>query len=214
MDVIDDCTYVFVTGSRHAESPHERVLVFLELGSYKPGSTVLCHGDARGIDHIARDAAIGLRWRGVLPVPARWKAFKKQAGPLRNTLLVDLASSLRNVGFQVDFHAFPASDSRGTWDCVKKARAAKFDVAIHELGSTTTPPPAPRPAHGFSGDEIIEAASCPSCNAQRGEMCRDFLDFMRPPHEARTKAAGYVLIGEQPDDAADAWDDPGGDHGV
>lgn len=61
--------------------------------------------------------------------PERWKAdwhLGMAAGPLRNQQMVD-AGALVCL-------AFPMNHSRGTWDCVRKAEAARIPVQIYDGG--------------------------------------------------------------------------------
>lgn len=59
------------------------------------------------------------------PHPADFARLGKKAGPLRNQEMVGLGADL--------CLAFPDSNSRGTWDCVRRARAAGIPVEIHEV---------------------------------------------------------------------------------
>ena len=56
--------------------------------------------------------------------PADFKKLGKKAGPLRNQEMVD-------SGAEVCL-AFPEDDSRGTWDCVRKAKKAGIPVKIYK----------------------------------------------------------------------------------
>src|SRR5690242_14324339 len=51
-------------------------------------------------------------------------------GPARNALLVDLALTYVRHGYTVAVEAFPTASSRGTWDCVDKARNAGLPVQV------------------------------------------------------------------------------------
>lgn len=54
--------------------------------------------------------------------PADWATHRRVAGPLRNTHMIS-----RRAWRML---AFPHGASRGTWDCVRQARAAGLDVRI------------------------------------------------------------------------------------
>lgn len=56
--------------------------------------------------------------------PADFAGLGPKAGPLRNQEMVDLGADI--------CLAFPTGGSRGTWDCVRRARAAGIPVEIHE----------------------------------------------------------------------------------
>lgn len=51
------------------------------------------------------------------------KPWCPSAGPLRNQYMVNLGAD--------ECLAFPLPGSRGTWDCVRRARAAGIPVVIH-----------------------------------------------------------------------------------
>lgn len=111
---------VLVTGGRDYR---DVAAVYRALDPLKP--TVVIHGDAGGADAIADQWA---RLHGVQPIalPALWEWFKKSAGPIRNTNLVELAVKLGAVVV-----AFPGNS--GTADCVRKAREAGLTVHVVEV---------------------------------------------------------------------------------
>lgn len=73
-----------------------------------------CEENAWWVDNLGRMLAVEAH-------PADWSQGKK-AGPLRNQAMVDLGADL--------CLAFPLEGSRGTWDCVKRARAAGIEVRV------------------------------------------------------------------------------------
>lgn len=88
----------------------------------------LAHGDAPGADHLVQEwweaqCSAGLIDPSYLPepqrFPAKWSQYGSPAGPLRNAEMVIAGADLC-VGF-----LHPAL-SRGTWDCLTKARRAKI----------------------------------------------------------------------------------------
>jgi len=58
------------------------------------------------------------------PYPADWDTFGRRAGPLRNTIMVKKAE------FVV---AFPAPDSIGTLDTIRKAKRAKKPLIVFNV---------------------------------------------------------------------------------
>jgi len=88
--------------------------------------TVIIHGMARGADSIANKEAwrLGLR---VDPYPADWRRYKRAAGPIRNTQMLQ-------EGRPTEVHAFHdnLAHSTGTRDMVTKALAAELPVWLHD----------------------------------------------------------------------------------
>jgi hypothetical protein len=131
-------TYVFVTGSRRAgDLMGATGLIHQALSPYVADRVYLVHGECRGADTIA---AMAYNWRGSIGIPARFPHLGKRAGPERNLLLVRFAVMLRNANYSVEWIAFPCSESRGTWDCVKSARAFGFKPTIHPLDPDVVDP--------------------------------------------------------------------------
>lgn len=79
-----------------------------------------------GADHFAEQWAKAAQARGLPvhhdPVPANWVALGKRAGPFRNQVMVDRGADI--------CLAFPTQESRGTWDCVRRAEAAGIPVKV------------------------------------------------------------------------------------
>ena len=121
---------ILVTGSRHRTDEK----IFDALSDAYAGirrshdRLVVVHGGASGADSaavewVAVDA--GGDPYGVVaePHPADWTRGPK-AGPERNQKMVDLGADL--------CLAFPgAADSRGTWDCLRRAVAAGIETRIY-----------------------------------------------------------------------------------
>lgn len=115
---------VLVTGSREW-SDYERMARCLER---YPEGTLVIHGGARGADEMA----------GVIARTYRFRELSEEyfgdlgilGGPARNDLLIDLALTYVRHGYTVIVEAFPTTPSRGTWDCVNKARNAGLQVEI------------------------------------------------------------------------------------
>lgn len=109
---------ILVTGSRHWTDVEtiEKALFKWYLHLSQGGSeVVLVHGACHGADIIARDIWLshGLQDE---PHPADWKTYGKAAGFIRNGVMVDLDADV--------CLGFPLPDSRGTYDCLAKARTA------------------------------------------------------------------------------------------
>lgn len=124
--------FAVITGTRRG-SPRLLDLVSTWLQSL-PTDTVLIAGAARGTDRIAGN--LWRKWgaRSGHAEPADWAAFSKDAGPVRNAAMVAMAVELRARGWVCEgCAAFPDSESRGTWDCVRKLKNAGFDVDVTEV---------------------------------------------------------------------------------
>jgi hypothetical protein len=96
------------------------------LEQYRPA--VLICGMAPGADRIAYEIAKKL---GILveEYPADWAAQGKAAGPIRNQQMLREGKPDRVVALPVGSLVM---DSRGTWDMVRRARAAGVPVDIVE----------------------------------------------------------------------------------
>lgn len=127
---------ILVTGSRNWSDRFviESALVEAqsELAPLQPGQYdyngsdwTIVHGACPygGADYIAEQWAIGCMYK-VEPWPADWANFGKAAGPMRNQAMVDAGADI--------CLAFPLPDSRGTWDCIRRAKAAGIPVKIYE----------------------------------------------------------------------------------
>src|SRR5690606_19092476 len=121
---------VLVTGTR-SRYPEVDKTVRSRLDSYEKDGVVVMHGGARG---AATGAALWARDCGVQEraLPAAWKTGK-QARPARNATRASLVVALQGEGYEVHAEAFPAQDPRGTWDCVRRLRAAGIEPTITEV---------------------------------------------------------------------------------
>lgn len=113
---------ILVTGSRHLT---DDVRVFKALDAlskpYADCHITVRHGGASGADMLAAKWA---KARGYEEerVCADWNAYGKAAGPIRNQRMVDMdPRPAVCVGF-------PEPDSRGTYDCMDRARKAGITV--------------------------------------------------------------------------------------
>lgn len=111
---------ILITGSRYWTN---EALIRAVLEQLPRGSIVVHGHNPRGADAIADRIAqeLGLEVRRY---PADWDTHGKQAGPLRNQQMLDEQQP-------DEVHAFPLPDSRGTWDMVRRARAAGVPVHVH-----------------------------------------------------------------------------------
>lgn len=115
---------ILITGSRRwgDQIAIETALSRATVG-ISPDAVTVVHGACPygGADIIA--AAVGDRLGFVVePHPAAWQVHGKAAGPMRNQEMVDLTADI--------CLAFPDADSRGTWDCVRRADAAGIPVIV------------------------------------------------------------------------------------
>jgi len=116
---------ILVTGSRHW---NDRTTIadalaqaWEDLGN--PEGVTLVHGACPhgGADQIAAQEASKRGWT-IEAHPADWAAHGKAAGPLRNQQMVDAGADITL--------AFPQEGSRGTWDCIRRARKAEIPVWV------------------------------------------------------------------------------------
>lgn len=117
---------VLVTGSREYDAPGV-VAYRLGLEAIYADSVglpmVVIHGAARGADKYAHDWAELARGVTPDPHPANWRTGNL-AGHVRNQVMVDLGADV--------CLAFPRPGSTGTWDCIRRAKAAGIPVKIFE----------------------------------------------------------------------------------
>lgn len=121
---------VLITGSRHGHPLVER---WLTAWVERHGEPWFVLGDATGVDAQAMELCEVRGW-SYDRVTAVWALYGNRAGPERNGRMVALCEP-GDVCL-----AFPAADSRGTRDCVRKARAAGLVVyAAPEKGGAHDP---------------------------------------------------------------------------
>jgi hypothetical protein len=108
---------VIVCGSRGWRDKGQIVDRLAQL----PTDATVVHGDARGADRLAADAAkrLGL---AVEPHPADWRWHRKQAGVLRNAEMAEAGADL--------CIAFWDGQSPGTLDMIERAQAHGIPVEI------------------------------------------------------------------------------------
>lgn len=103
-----------VCGGREFDDIH---LLFSVLDAY-PQITEIIHGDAKGADFLARCYA-KFRGKAERRFPAKWKAYGRAAGPMRNTQMLDEAIPEFVI-------AFPGDD--GTADMVRQSKLRGLPV--------------------------------------------------------------------------------------
>lgn len=77
---------------------------------------------------MARDLCRGARFDA--RTEGYFSDLGNAGGPARNALLIDLGATYARHGYTVVVEAFPTASSRGTWDCVNRARNAGLRVEI------------------------------------------------------------------------------------
>ena len=113
---------VVVSGSREwGRIPEERERVYERLVALPP-DTIVLHGNARGADEIADQAARYLRLKRE-PHPADWRMLGRRAGIVRNVQMLDTQPDL--------VIAFWDGESRGTDHMIQTARKRGIPVEVH-----------------------------------------------------------------------------------
>lgn len=148
-------TTIIVSGTRKATEVRHTLIVAAALGDAyariplrdrpAPDQMRLVHGDADGLDRLARDIVRTWGWDAV-PVPAEWeecgegcpsrphrrtqqggrRTYCPLAGPRRNRAMVD-----RYGPGALGLHGFPAVGSNGrsgTWDCLHYAADQRLPI--------------------------------------------------------------------------------------
>lgn len=131
---------ILLTGSRHWEDPRAVTRALRDLITEQAGKGrrrfVIVHGACpSGADRFAAEfadrAAPYFASTGLTVTeeahPADWASHGRGAGPLRNQAMVDAGADV--------CLAFPLPSSRGTVDCMDRARAAGIEVRIVEGAS-------------------------------------------------------------------------------
>jgi len=115
---------VLVCGDRNWS---DKQIIYSRLAELPPDTHII-HGDCKGADRLAGEAAKELGFV-VTAVPADWKRYGKPAGPIRNKAMLDLSPDLV-IAFHSDFR-----NSKGTKSMVNLAREAGVPVEFN-LGAT------------------------------------------------------------------------------
>ena len=118
---------VIIAGSRHINS-YDEVYKALAENNIKP--TVILSGGAKGVDTIGENYATN-NGIDIEKYPADWGKHGRSAGPIRNAQMVANA----------DIAVFVwDGKSRGTKDCISKARMAGLKVFVRVVGEETINP--------------------------------------------------------------------------
>jgi hypothetical protein len=103
---------LLVAGSRHLEC-YDVFYKTMGVMLAKWGTpTKIISGGCRGVGAMAKKYATEMKYE-FQEYPADWYRYGAKAGPMRNTIMVDLADKVL---------AFVDEQSKGTWDTIKKAR--------------------------------------------------------------------------------------------
>lgn len=113
---------ILITGSRNWDDESALLRALCEYTQTPENDITVVHGGAKGADTCAHKAAETLGFH-VETHPADWGKHGKAAGPIRNQEMVDTGADI--------CLAFPLGKSVGTWDCVRRAKAAGIPVKIH-----------------------------------------------------------------------------------
>lgn len=128
---------VLFTGTRHFNPRTWDGKPITDALDRLPKGSIVIVGGAPGVDtFVAQEAR--KRDLNVHEVPALWDELgKKKAGPIRNSLMVELLQVFARFGYKTIVLAFPDDNSIGTKDCIKKAKKAGFTPK----GATLRPRP-------------------------------------------------------------------------
>lgn len=146
-------TTIIVSGTRRARAAQHLSIVSSALTEFAyPDVGIddvvqpfrLIHGDADGLDRLARDIVLSWRWEAI-PVPAVWEecgegcpagvhrrrrrdgvGYCPLAGPRRNRVMVDRygPGALGLLGFP----AVGSNGRSGTWDCLHYAADQRVPI--------------------------------------------------------------------------------------
>jgi YspA, cpYpsA-related SLOG family len=137
-----------VTGSRHWHDgpPVWAWLdVFLRDANVGPRPVVVVEGEAPGVDRLAKMWAFAHGY-AVDPFEAHWRVdgvYRRWAGNERNQEMVDAGADL--------CAGFPTEDSRGTWDCLRRAHRAGIRCRVVALPGGEIDGVAPQPWQPLPG---------------------------------------------------------------
>jgi hypothetical protein len=88
--------------------------------------SVVIEGEAKGADRFARLAAERLEIP-VLPFPADWEQYGREAGPIRNRQMLQEGKPTEVIAFHADI-----ASSKGTANMVALARKAGIPVTVYD----------------------------------------------------------------------------------
>lgn len=130
---------ILICGSRYLTHVDHYPIIHREIESllksfsdwpYNGGKTII-HGAAKGADEMAGSIARRFCCR-VESHPADWKTHGKSAGPIRNQQMLESGVDLV-LAFPIGSEQ--SGESKGTWDMVRRARAAGVEVRIVKLST-------------------------------------------------------------------------------
>jgi len=89
---------------------------------------VVIHGAARGADSLGAEVAeeLGINKRRIKPFPAKWEEQGKAAGVIRNSQMLKEGRPT----YVLAFHSHLKTQSKGTADMVRKAKAVGIEVKV------------------------------------------------------------------------------------
>jgi hypothetical protein len=130
--------WILVTGARDLrDSVRAREMIRTEflrvLETRTNREVMLVHGDAPGIDTIAKETAIEL---GIKHEP--WSAEHFYSPLVRNKFMVNLVAELKQQGDDVVCWAFARKWASGTGNCAREARRRGLEVI--DYGVSTEDP--------------------------------------------------------------------------
>lgn len=123
-----DTYVVLVTGTHHRDHPD--VWRWLDALVEKRGHPAFVFvGCADGVDKQVR---AWCKERGAIAMvgTAAW-VNGKSAGPDRNAIMVTLTGLMNKLMSQCVALAFPCPLSKGTWDCVNRAKGCDLEVHVN-----------------------------------------------------------------------------------
>jgi hypothetical protein len=119
---------VVFTGSRYLKGIAARQLVAAEVGIL-PLSAVVVTGGAGGADDLVHTCALSMGY-ATLEAKANWAVKGLPAGPIRNSLMAELAT------YGVAF--WDGREKSGTMDCIKKFRKLDKPMKIIDVSHLVT----------------------------------------------------------------------------
>ena len=120
---------VVIAGSRHIKDKSLLLAAILESGF---DIDCIIHGDATGADRLGKQYADENQIPQVA-FPADWEKNGKAAGPIRNSEMIDYVKKEPGNGLI----ALWDGKSRGTFDVLKKAFAAKLRIYVKTIPQVT-----------------------------------------------------------------------------
>lgn len=119
--------YILISGKRDFTDYEHFCWVLDEKLKEFPDEIEIVEGGARGTDALARRYALekGLKCR---EFAALWDANGRAAGPIRNSEMVKFVA-----GKDCKAIFFWDGKSKGTGDCLKKARKAGIECEVHAV---------------------------------------------------------------------------------